>query len=88
MDALGFLRLGRRVEWAVPIIIFLTLAAAGVSRADTNIWIKGVSGARTQLVNLEDLSDEELTALQEEFTKLRTKHEKRIAKEGAPLSTK
>lgn len=36
--------------------------------------IKGVSGARTHLVNLESLTDEELTALQEEFTRLRTKH--------------
>lgn len=36
--------------------------------------IKGVSGARTGLVNLENLSDEELNALQEEFTRLRVKH--------------
>ena len=36
--------------------------------------IKGVSGARTHLVNLESLTDEELNALQEEFTRLRTKH--------------
>ena len=36
--------------------------------------IKGVSGARTHLVNLENLSDEELTSLQEEFTRLRVKH--------------
>lgn len=35
--------------------------------------IKGVGGARTNLVNLEELSDEELTALQEEFTQLRKK---------------
>jgi low affinity Fe/Cu permease len=33
--------------------------------------IKGVSGARTHLVNLENLTDEELNDLQEEFTKLR-----------------
>jgi low affinity Fe/Cu permease len=33
--------------------------------------IKGVSGARTHLVNLESLTDEELSALQEEFTRLR-----------------
>jgi len=32
--------------------------------------IKGVGGARTQLVNLQDLSDEELRALQEEFSRL------------------
>lgn len=36
--------------------------------------IKGVTGARTYMVNLESLTDEELTALQEEFTRLRTKH--------------
>jgi low affinity Fe/Cu permease len=39
--------------------------------------IKGVSGARTGLVNLESLSDEELNALQEEFTRLRVKHAQR-----------
>lgn len=38
--------------------------------------IKGVGGARTHLVNLESLTDEELTALQEEFTRLRTTHTK------------
>ena len=32
--------------------------------------IKGVSGARTHLVHLEDLSDEELVMLQEEFKRL------------------
>ena len=37
--------------------------------------IKGVSGARTHLVHLEDLSDEELLTLQDEF--------KRIAKTNA-----
>jgi low affinity Fe/Cu permease len=36
--------------------------------------IKGVGGARTHLVNLQDLSDEELKALQEEFTRLRKTH--------------
>jgi len=36
--------------------------------------IKGVKGARTGLVNLEKLSDEELQALQEEFDKLRAAH--------------
>jgi low affinity Fe/Cu permease len=36
--------------------------------------IKGVGGARTHLVNLEELSDEELTILQEEFKKLRKTH--------------
>ena len=37
--------------------------------------IKGVGGARTHLVNLEELSDEELSTLQEEFKRLRTKHQ-------------
>ena len=35
--------------------------------------IKGVEGARTHLVNLEGLSDEELDRLQTEFTKIRKK---------------
>src|SRR5258708_10042915 len=43
--------------------------------------IKGVGGARTHLVNLEQLSDEELVALQAEFTKLRTDHAKAAAGE-------
>jgi len=38
--------------------------------------IKGVGGARTHLVNLESLTDEELSALQEEFTRLRATHTK------------
>src|SRR5258708_11609448 len=38
--------------------------------------IKGVGGARTHLVNLEQLSDEELAELQEEFDRLRAKHSK------------
>jgi len=38
--------------------------------------IKGVEGARTGLVNLEKLSDEELQALQQEFDKLRAEHAK------------
>jgi low affinity Fe/Cu permease len=42
--------------------------------------IKGVSGARTHLVDLENLTDEELASLQEEFKRLRTKHEKAIGK--------
>ena len=46
--------------------------------------IKGVGGARTHLVNLEELSDEELTALQGEFARLRVKHEKAIPQEKAP----
>jgi low affinity Fe/Cu permease len=47
--------------------------------------IKGVSGARTHLVDLENLTDEELRSLQEEFTRLRTKHEKAIGKQNAPV---
>jgi low affinity Fe/Cu permease len=47
--------------------------------------IKGVSGARTQLVNLQDLSDEELSALQEEFTRLRN-DETKIARKDVPAS--
>ncbi|HYJ84760.1 MAG TPA: low affinity iron permease family protein [Pyrinomonadaceae bacterium] len=35
--------------------------------------IKGVTGARTHLVNLENLTDDELTKLQEEFGRLRKK---------------
>ncbi len=42
--------------------------------------IKGVTGARTHLVNLENFTDEELVKLQEEFGRLRTRaievHEK------------
>ena len=48
--------------------------------------IKGVKGARTGLVNLEKLSDEELEALQEEFNKLRVDHSKGGAREGVPAS--
>jgi low affinity Fe/Cu permease len=48
--------------------------------------IRGVSGARTGLVNLERLSDEELQALQEEFDKLRAKHSKGGEREGVSAS--
>jgi low affinity Fe/Cu permease len=48
--------------------------------------IKGVKGARTGLVNLEKLSDEELEVLQEEFNKLRADHSKDGAREGVPAS--
>ena len=48
--------------------------------------IKGVKGARTGLVNLEKLSDEELEVLQEEFNKLRAEHSKGGAREGVPAS--
>jgi low affinity Fe/Cu permease len=46
--------------------------------------IKGVGGARTHLVNLQELSDAELTSLQEEFTRLRVKHGEEITRETAP----
>jgi low affinity Fe/Cu permease len=48
--------------------------------------IKGVAGARTHLVDLENLTDEELASLQEEFKRLRTKHEKALGKENAPAA--
>lgn len=48
--------------------------------------IKGVAGARTHLVNLENLSDEELTALEEEFTRLRARHAKAPVKENVPAA--
>jgi low affinity Fe/Cu permease len=48
--------------------------------------IKGVAGARTHLVNLENLSDAELTALQEEFMRLRTKHKEALDKETSPAT--
>src|SRR6267378_3567020 len=48
--------------------------------------IKGVGGARTHLVNLEELTDQELSRLQEEFTRLRRKHEKVIGKENSPAA--
>ncbi|MGH9872673.1 MAG: low affinity iron permease family protein [Pyrinomonadaceae bacterium] len=48
--------------------------------------IKGVEGARTRLVNLEKLSDEELAALQEEFDRLRAKHAKGPAREDVSAS--
>jgi low affinity Fe/Cu permease len=52
--------------------------------------IKGVEGARTGLVNLEKLSDEELQALQEEFDKLRAEHSESLRESvsaGPELST-
>jgi low affinity Fe/Cu permease len=36
--------------------------------------LRGVEGARTAMVDLEDLSDEELKKLQEQFQRLREKH--------------
>lgn len=46
--------------------------------------LKGVHGARTKLVNLENCSEEELTSLQKEFEDLQkeyTTHRERISKE-------
>ncbi len=48
--------------------------------------IKGTEGARTHLVNLENLTDEQLESLQKEFTRLRTKHE-RIQGSHEPTAT-
>jgi low affinity Fe/Cu permease len=48
--------------------------------------IKGVGGARTQLVNLQELSDEELSSLQEEFKRLQIKHANAANPEGAPAN--
>ena len=46
--------------------------------------LKGVTGARTALVDLEDLSDAELEALQEEFKKLQQKeHEADSSQESS-----
>jgi low affinity Fe/Cu permease len=46
--------------------------------------LKGVTGARTALVDLEDLSDAELEALQEEFKKLQQKeHEAESRQESS-----
>src|SRR5688500_14160904 len=46
--------------------------------------IKGVRGARTHLVNLENLTDDELTKLQEEFGRLGKKAAKAIDENSAP----
>ncbi len=40
--------------------------------------IRGVKGARTGLVNLESLTDEELARLQKEFEKLGERHNDKI----------
>lgn len=48
--------------------------------------IKGVRGARTHLVNLENLTDDELTKLQEEFGRLRKKAAKAIDENPAPIT--
>jgi low affinity Fe/Cu permease len=46
--------------------------------------IRGVQGARTRLVSLEECSDEELKHLQEEFQRLRQRLEHRDGKTAAP----
>jgi low affinity Fe/Cu permease len=40
--------------------------------------IRGVKGARTSLVDLENLSDEELARLQKEFERLRERHNNKV----------
>src|SRR5579885_1490003 len=40
--------------------------------------IRGVKGARTGLVDLENLSDEELARLQKEFERLRERHNNKV----------
>jgi low affinity Fe/Cu permease len=41
--------------------------------------IRGVKGARTHLVNLEEFSDEELERLQRQFAKVQTKAERKVS---------
>jgi hypothetical protein len=48
--------------------------------------IKGVTGARTHLVNLENLTDDELTQLQEEFGRLRVKAVKAHDENPPPIT--
>ncbi len=54
--------------------------------------LKGVKGARTQLVDLEEMSDEELAKLEHEFKALRARYEAksldRQASNGDDLSRK
>lgn len=47
--------------------------------------LRGVSGARTHLVNLENLTDEELNELQKEFTRVRAIAKKEA--EESPVAT-
>ena len=44
--------------------------------------LKGVKGARTDLVNLENFTDEDLERLQKEFESLSSHHEKNLEKLG------
>jgi low affinity Fe/Cu permease len=48
--------------------------------------IKGVSGARTHLVNLENLTDEELMKLQDEFGRLQTRAIKANDDKAPPIT--
>ncbi|MDB5324295.1 MAG: hypothetical protein JWN40_5926 [Phycisphaerales bacterium] len=41
--------------------------------------IRGVTGARTHLVNLEEFSDEELERLQKQFARVQTKAERKVS---------
>lgn len=47
--------------------------------------LRGVEGARTGLVNLEDLTDRELDALEQEFITLRKRLARTLRKEPTPL---
>lgn len=49
--------------------------------------IKGVSGARTHLVNLESLTDDELADLQKEFSRIRTKATKVNEENGGTVTS-
>lgn len=49
--------------------------------------IKGVEGARTGLVDLENLTDEELESLKNEFSHIRTRHERARERELKNSST-
>lgn len=44
--------------------------------------LKGVKGARTGFANIEELSDEELNGLNEQFEKLRTHYAKELERRG------
>lgn len=46
--------------------------------------LKGVKGARTGFANIEELSDEELNGLNEQFEKLRTHYAKELERRGRP----
>lgn len=48
--------------------------------------LRGVKGARTQLVDLEDLSDEELEKLHGEFKNLHESYSKELVKRGKKLA--